>query len=127
MIKIHLTKFNYPDKFWLKYRNEDNIVKYVNLSSCANNFSLLTGGKYSSEDGLRCVGWRYEKDGCLCYEIFCIGHLTLLLPLAPSLLDRIISLLQGKKTDVAYREKLQKFEKALNHGGWKTINKSDVN
>lgn len=123
MVKVRLNKNHFPDKYWLRYCNDAGLVKQVNLTGCANSFRLATDNAYDTGDGMQCVGWRYEEDGCLCYELFCIGHLQLSVPLHPSLTDRVKYLLQGKKADEAYQEKLKAFEKALNKGGWKTVEK----
>ena len=123
MVKVKLNKRYFPDKYWLRYVNESGVTKQVNLSACANSFSLATGSAYDTGDGLRSVGWRYEADGCLCYELFCVGPLQLYLPLQPGLMDRVRYLLQGKHPQEGYREKLEAFEQALNRGGWKTVEK----
>lgn len=125
MDKLRMHKRYFPDRYWLRYTNEAGVLKNVNLSGCANSFKLATNNAYDTGDGMKCVGWRYEEDGCLCYELFCIGHLQLSIPLQPGLADRIKYLLLGKKADEAYREKLEAFERALNQGGWKTVGKPD--
>ena len=126
MFKIRLTNANFPDAYWLRYRNEDGVIKHVDLSSCANNFRLVVGESASEDDGLSCVGWRYEENECLCYELFCVGHLVLYTPLKPCLLDLICGLLSGKDADVLRREKAHSFEKALNKSGWKTVEKQGM-
>lgn len=125
MVKVRLNKNHFPDKYWLKYCNDAGIVKKISLTGCANSFKLATGDTYDTGDGLKGVGWRYEENGCLCYELFCIGHLQLSVPLRPSMTDRIGLLLRGKNAQEGYREKLEAFEKALNLGGWKTVPKPD--
>ena len=124
MDKVQLTKRLLPDQYWLRYCNEDGYVRNISLSACANSFRLMTKGAYETEDDdLRCVGWRYEEDGCLCYELFYIGHLVLFVPLQPSLPERLGYMLQRKDVREAHREKIMEFEKALNCGGWKTVSR----
>lgn len=123
MVRVKLNKHFFPDQHWLKYTNDAGVVKQVSLAGCANSFRLATKNAYDTVDGLQSVGWRYREGGCLCYELFCIGHLQLCVPLQPSLMDRLAYLLQGKNPAEAYQEKLEAFEKALNKGGWKTIEK----
>ena len=120
MNRIRLTKANYPDAHWLRYCNEDWIVKHVGLSSCANSFSL-TAACDSPNDGKQCIGWHYEENGCFCYELFTVGHLVLFASLKPGLLDYFFSLFRGKSAQELRRERIDCFEQALNQGGWKTI------
>jgi len=123
MVKINMNKSLIADKYWIRYTNEVGMLKQVNLTGCANNFALSTNNAYDTGDGLRCVGWRYEEDGSMCYELFCVGHLVLCVSLRPSLTDRIRYLLRGRNAEEAHRETVAKFEKALNERGWKTIEK----
>ena len=123
MVKVKLDKKSFPDRYWLKYVSEAGAVKQVSLAGCANSFKLATNHAYDTQDGLQCVGWRYEEDGCLCYELFCVGHLQLYIPLQPGMMERLLYLLQGRKPDEAHRKKLEAFELALNENGWKTVEK----
>ena len=124
MFRIRLTRANFPDAYWLRYRNEDGIIKHVSLSSCANNFRLTEENEISSDEQLRCVGWRYEDNGCLCYELFCVGHLVLFTSLRPGVVDQICGLLSRKKAEDIRRETALNFENALNQSGWKTLEKA---
>ena len=121
MNKVQLSKELFPDQYWIRYRNEDGYCRNISLSACANSFRLVTNGAYADDDGMRCVGWRYEEDGDLCYELFSIGHLVLTISLTPSLIERVCCLVQGKDVQEVHREKIMAFEAALNRGGWKTI------
>lgn len=121
MVKVKLSRHLLPDRYWLRYTDDAGVVKQVSLTACANSFKLATNNAYDIGDGLQGVGWRYEEGGSLCYELFCVGHLQLSIPLQPSLMDRLVYLLQGKRADEAYRHKLEAFELALNKGGWKTV------
>lgn len=123
MVKIKIDKKHFPDRYWLKYTNEAGVLKQVSLSGCANSFRLATNNAFDTDDGLQGVGWRYEEEGNLCYELFCVGHLQLYTPLKPGLLDAVLYFLQGKKTGEAHQRKLEAFEQALNKGGWKTVPK----
>ena len=124
MVAILLTKKIFPDKYWLKYTNADGIVKHVDLSGCANNFSRATG--YESQDGLRAVGWQFIEDGQICMELFNIGHTLLVVPLRPSLTQTLGYLLSGKNPQRGHREFLDRFAQALAAGGWKIVNKDEV-
>lgn len=123
MAKVKMSKHYYPDRHWLRYVDENGMVKQVSLSGCANSFRLATGNAYDTGDGLRSVGWRYEENGCLVYEMFSVGHLQLYMSLQPGLVDRLCCLLRGQKVQEVYRDKLEAFERALNAGGWKTVEK----
>ena len=124
MIRIPFTAKNLPDKHWLVFMNEDGSKKHVYLSGCAGTFELQTG--YVSEDGLRAVGWHYEEQGMLCYELFNVGHLVLFAPLKPNLVQTLGYMLSGKKPEEAHKAFLASFEEALNRGGWKTVAREDA-
>ncbi len=124
MRRIPITKHMMPDKHWLVYRNDDGVIKHVDLSGCANNFSHATG--YVSEDNLRAVGYRYEENGQLCYELFNIGHIVLFVPMKPDLIKLIAYRFQGLDPKEAHKEYLNTFETALNQGGWKTVERKEV-
>ena len=123
MIKVKLNKKSFSDRYWLGYVTESGVSKQVSLPSCANSFRLATDNRYDTGDGLQGIGWRYKENGNLCYELFCVGHLQLYMPLQPGLKDCIVFTLQGKKVAEAYQRKLEAFEKTLNQFGWKTIEK----
>ena len=124
MIKLPISKTTLPDKYWLFYTNDSGEEKYADLTGCAGNFARVTG--YVSTDGLQAVGWRYEEQGQLCYELFNVGHLVLFAPLKPSPFQILKYLLSGKKPDAAHRDFLFSFETALNRGGWKTVEREDA-
>lgn len=124
IVKISLSKRTLPDQYWLVYINNDGIKKHVALSGCACCFEKITG--YVSSDGLRAVGWRYEEAGELCYELFNVGHTVLFAPIKPSLIQTIGYLLSSKKPEDAHKEFLASFEEALNRGGWKTVNREEI-
>ena len=123
MIRVKINKKSFSDRYWLRYVTESGGSKQVSLPSCANSFRLATENRYDTGDGLQCVGWRYEKDGDLCYELFCVGHVQLYMSLQPSLKDVLLYLLKGKKINEAHQRKLEAFELALNERGWKTVEK----
>lgn len=124
MQRIKITRNTMPDKHWLVYRNDNGDVKHLDLSGCAGSFERSTG--YVSGDGLRAVGWRYEEGGQLCYELFNIGHTVMYAPVRPDPVRLIGYLLRGKKPEEAHREFLGEFEAALNRGGWKTVERKEV-
>ena len=121
MKKIPLKKKFFPDNYWIRYVDTDGETKTVSLSACANSFKLVTQGQYASDDGLKCVGWRYEENGELCFELFTAGHVVFTESLYPSLKDTIACLFQGLETDEYRRYNAMEFERALNQGGWKTV------
>jgi hypothetical protein len=121
MDRVRLSAGMTPDSYWLRFYREDGTQSCISLEGCANSFALVTQNRYASEDGLRCVGWRYEEDGCLCYELFCVGHVVLYMPLKPDVFNCIRYLLRGNKPQEAHEEALKTFESALNRGGWKTV------
>ena len=95
------------DEYWLVYAKDDGSEGHIQLSACANNFSILRGGETN------CVGLRYEKDGFGCYELFNVGHTLIKCPLKPKLFGSAAKL----------REKYEGIEKRLNEFGWKTLQK----
>lgn len=123
MVGVKINKKSFPDRYWLRYVTESGASKQVSLSSCANSFRLATNNQYDTGDGLQCVGWRYEEEGKLCYELFCVGHAQFYIPLQPGLKDKLVYLLQGKNIQEAHQCKLEAFELALNQYGWKTVPK----
>lgn len=125
MRKIKISNKTLPGKYWLSYYGDDNSLKYIDLSGCACCFEKIVG--YVSDDNCRAVGWRYEENGYMCYELFNIGHTVFYIPLKPNLLLRIQYGLLGKKSAVAHREHIYAFEKALNQNGWKTLQRRAEN
>ena len=121
MVRVKINKKFFSDRYWMGYTTESGVSKQVSLSSCANNFRLATDNRYDTGNGLQCIGWRYEEAGNLCYELFCVGHLQLYMPLQPGLKDMLLCLLKGKKIQEGYQEKLKAFELALNQRGWKVV------
>lgn len=124
MVRIPLSKRTLPDKHWLVYVNEAGEKKHVDLSGCAGSFERNTG--YVSQDGLRAVGWRYEEQGQVCYELFNVGHTVLYVPKKPGLVQTLGYMLSGKKPEEAHGEFLASFEAALNRGGWKIVEREAV-
>ena len=110
MTEITIKKIREISEFWLVY-DKDEGVGHIQLSACANNFAIHRS--YTSEDGLKCVGLRYEKDGFGCYELFNVGHTLIKCPLKPKLFGSAAKL----------REKYEGIEKRLNEFGWKTLQK----
>ena len=123
MKKIPLKKQCYPDNYWIRYTNAEGEKKTISLSSCANSFKLVTKDAYASGDGMKCVGWRYEEGGELCFELFSAGHVVFSTTLYPSPIDSLICLVKGLETEEYRRYKAMEFERALNRGGWKTLYK----
>ena len=111
MNEIFLKQIDEVTPFWLFYSRDSGEPGNIQLSACANNFSIHRG--YVSEDGLQCVGVRYEKDGFGCYELFNVGHTLIKCPLKPKLFGSAAKL----------REKYEGIEKRLNEFGWKTLQK----
>ena len=104
MTEISIKKIREINEFWLVY-DKDEGVGHIQLSACANNFSIHHGGDP------KCVGLRYEKDGFGCYELFNVGHTLIRCPLKPKLFGSAAKL----------REKYESIEKQLNRFGWKTV------
>lgn len=124
MLKIPITNETMPGKHWIGYVNDDQEKKYIDLSGCACNFALITD--YVSSDNLRAVGWRYEENGRLCYELFNAGHTVFYAPIKPTFLQVVGYMMTGKKAETAHKAFLAAFEDALNKGGWKTIEREDM-
>ena len=95
------------DEYWLVYAKDDGSEGHIQLSACANNFSIHRGGEPGT------IGLRYEKDGFGCYELFNVGHTLIKCPLKPKLFGSAAKL----------REKYEGIEKRLNEFGWKTLQK----
>ena len=106
MTEISIKKIREISEFLLVY-DKDEGIGHIQLSACANNFSIHHGGDP------KCVGLRYEKDGFGCYELFNVGHTLIKCPLKPKLFGSAAKL----------REKYEGIEKRLNEFGWKTLQK----
>ena len=109
MTEISIKQIDEITPFWLFYSKENGAPGNIQLSACANNFTVHRG--YVSDDGLQCVGVRYEKDGFGCYELYNVGHTLIKCPLKPRLFGSAAKL----------REKYEAIEKQLNRIGWKTV------
>ena len=105
MNEISIKQIREISEFWVVYTKDTGETGHIQLSACANNFSIHHGGES------RCVGLRYEKDGFGCYELFNVGHTLIKCPLKPRLFGSAAKL----------REKYESIEKRLNEFGWKTI------
>ena len=107
MNEISIKQIREISEFWVVYTKDTGETGHIQLSACANNFSIHHGGES------RCVGLRYEKDGFGCYELFNVGHTLIKCPLKPRLFGSAAKL----------REKYESIEKRLNEFGWKTLQK----
>ena len=116
MNEIFLKQIDEVTPFWLFYSKDSGEPGNIQLSACANNFSIHRG--YVSEDGLQCVGVRYEKDGFGCYELYNVGHTLIKCPLKPNPIQKLLG---GKKAEEKLRAAYESFEEQLNSRGWKTI------
>ena len=105
MTEISIKQIKEISEFWVVYAKDDGSRGHIQLSACANNFSILRGGAEN------CVGLRYEKDGFGCYELYNVGHTLIKCPLKPRLFGSAAKL----------REKYEAIEKRLNSFGWKTV------
>ncbi len=120
MTDISIRQIDEIGKYWIVYRKEHGEPGHIQLSACANNFSIHR--RCESGGGLKCVGLRYEKDGCGYYELFNVGHTRIQCPLKTSFLQ---SLLKGKKAEPFLRQQYEAIERQLNGFGWKTIEESN--
>ena len=107
MTEISIKQIKEIGEFWIVYAKDDGSNGHIQLSACANNFSILRGGDP------KCVGLRYEKDGFGCYELYNVGHTLIKCPLKPRLFG----------SAAKQREKYEAIEKRLNEFGWKTLQK----
>ena len=105
MTEITCKQIRRIDQYWLVYAKDDGSEGHIQLSACANNFSIHRGGAGN------CIGLRYEKDGFGCYELFNVGHTCIKFPLKPRLFG----------SPARLRENYEGFEKQLNGFGWKTV------
>ena len=116
MNEIFLKQIDEVTPFWVFYSKDSGEPGNIQLSACANNFSIHRG--YVSEDALQCVGVRYEKDGFGCYELYNVGHTLIKCPLKPNPIQKLLG---GKKAEEKLRAAYEAFEEQLNSRGWKTI------
>ena len=116
MTEISIRQIDEITPFWLFYTKPNGAPGNIQLSACANNFSVQRG--HVPEDGLQCVGLRYEKDNFGCYELFNVGHTLIKCPLKPNPLQKLLG---GKKAEQKLRAAYEEFEQKLNSRGWKTI------
>ena len=116
MNEIFLKQIDEVTPFWVFYSKDSGEPGNIQLSACANNFTIHRG--YASEDSLQCVGVRYEKDGFGCYELFNVGHTLIKCPLKPNPIQKLLG---GKKAEEKLRVAYEAFEEQLNSRGWKTI------
>lgn len=114
MTEITYKQWRRLDQYWFVYEKDDGAEAHIQLSACANNFSIQHGG-----DG-KCIGLRYEQDGFGYYELFNVGHTRIKFPLQGKGLRK---LLKGKKYDDALRAQYESIETAFNNVGWNTIEK----
>lgn len=112
MTEITIKQIQEIGEYWLVYQKDDKSPGHIQLSACANNFSIHHGG----EPG--CVGLRYEKDGFGCYELFNVGHTLIKCPLRPGGLQK---LLKGRSAEAFLRKQYEDIERQLNAYGWNTI------
>lgn len=119
MTEISIDQVQEVGEYWLVYLSQEGETKHIQLSACANNFSIHRG--YESDDGLKCVGLRSEDDKGGSYELFNVGHTKILCPFKPGIGGTIAALLKGKKPADVQKEKFLDFERQLNSYGWKTI------
>lgn len=116
MTEISIKQIDEITPFWLFYTKPNGEPGNIQLSACANNFSVQRG--YVSEDDLQCVGLRYEKDGFGYYELFNVGHTRIKCPLTPNPLQKLLG---GKKAEQKLRAAYEEFESRLNSRGFKTV------
>ena len=119
MTEISIDQVQSISQYWLVYLSQEGHEKHIQLSACANNYSIHHGG--ASADGLSCVGLRRESDKGGSYELFNVGHTKVLCPWRPGIGGTIGALLKGKKPADVQRAKFEDFERQLNSFGWKTI------
>lgn len=116
MTDISIKRINEITPFWVFYTKETGSRGSIQFSACANNFAIQRGS--ASDDGLKCVGLRYEKDGYGYYELFTAGHIRIKFSLKPGLLG-------GKKAAMKLRQQYESFEATLNAHGWRTTQESN--
>ena len=116
MNEISIKQLSEINAYWIFYTKDSGERGSIQLSACANNFSVHRG--YTSEDGLQCVGLRYEKDDFGCYELFNVGHTLIKCPLTPNFVQKLLG---GKNAKEKLRRQYEELEAQLNGFGWKTI------
>jgi hypothetical protein len=116
MTDISIKQIQEVGEYWIVYKSAEGKTRHIQLSACANNFSIHRGGDGS------CVGLRYEKDGYGYYELFTAGHTRIKFPLKPTGLQ---NLLGAKNAARKLRQQYESFEAALNKNGWRTIEESN--
>ena len=119
MTEISIDQVREIGEYWLIYRDQEGEEKHIQLSACANNFSIHRGDQ--SGDGLKCVGLRSEDQNGGSYELYNVGHTKIHCPFRPGIGGTIAALLKGKKPAEVQKEKFLDFERQLNSYGWKTI------
>jgi hypothetical protein len=119
MNEINIKQIDEIGPFWLVYAKENGEPAHIQLSACANNFSVLKN--YESDDALKCVGLRYEQEGFGCYELFNVGHTRIKCPLRPNPFHLLKAVVKGKKAADLLREEYLAVEQQLNAQGWKTV------
>ena len=112
MTDISIKQIQEVGEYWIVYKSAEGKIRHIQLSACANNFSIHRGG------GAGCIGLRYEKDGYGYYELFNVGHTRIQFSLKPGLLG-------GKKAAQKLRQQYEAFEARLNSFGWNTIEESN--
>lgn len=119
MNEISIGQIQEINEYWIVYLKANGASAHIQLSACANNFAIHHGD--DDADGKKCVGVRYEKNGCLCYELFNVGHTLIRFPRKPGLAQSLKALLKGKTGADLLREQYEDFERRLNEFGWKTV------
>lgn len=119
MTEISIDQVREVGEYWLIYLSQEGAEKHIQLSACANNFSIHRG--YTSDDGLKCVGLRHEDERGGSYELFNVGHTKINCPWKAGIGGMIGAMLKGKKPSDIQRAKFEDFERQLNSYGWKTI------
>ena len=120
MTEISIDQIQEIGQYWLVYLTREGEEKHIQLSACANNFSIHHGGESN------CVGLRHEDANGGSYELYNVGHTKVLCPWKPGLGGIIAAVLKGKKPEEVQREKFRDFEAKLNSFGWKTIEDSNT-
>ena len=119
MNEISINQIHEIGQYWLVYRKDSGEPGHIQLSACANNFAVHRN--YESDDGLKCVGLHYEKDGCGYYELFNVGHTLIKCPFRANFGQAVVAMFKGKKPGELQRDEYLDIERQLNAYGWKTI------
>ena len=120
MTEISIKQIKEIGEFWVVYAKDDGSNGHIQLSACANHFTVHRG--YVCGDELKCVGLRYEKDGFGFYELFNVGHTRIKCPLKPNPIQKLLG---GKRAAEKLRQQYEAFEAQLNSRGWKTIEETN--